>query len=136
MRISKCLITLALGTLTVAQCGFAQGRSKAKDQENNNKFVATDTSWKNLSVREKIGQTMMVISKFYDQKKEGNGDMKEFMRKYPIGGFFIARWYFDNYQKEYNNAKDEKGKKDKNDEINDEKNILIYTDSCKHFYSV
>lgn len=102
MRISKCLITLALGTLTVAQCGFAQGRSKAKDQENNNKFVATDTSWKNLSVREKIGQTMMVISKFYDQKKEGNGDMKEFMRKYPIGGFFIARWYFDNYQKEYN----------------------------------
>lgn len=107
MRIGmvKGLFALALGALTFTQCDSPKEKSIKLVQENvGYKFAAIDTSWKNLSVREKIGQTMMVVSQYYDQKKIGGGDMKAFMEKYPIGGFFIARWYFDNYQKQYNTS--------------------------------
>lgn len=69
-----------------------------KSETTTRKPIATDTSWKQLTLREKIGQTMMVTSDLYAQKKIGNGSLSEFFAKYPIGGFFIAQWHFT-YQK-------------------------------------
>ena len=58
------------------------------------KRIAKDTSWKKLSLREKIGQIMIVTSNYDAHKKIGNGDLKTFFEKYPIGGLFMAQWLF------------------------------------------
>jgi len=56
------------------------------------KIEPADSSWKQLSLREKIGQTMMLASNIEDEKKIGNGSLPLFFEKYPIGGFFLASW--------------------------------------------
>ena len=38
-----------------------------------------DTSWKQLSLREKIGQTMMVTTDLYAQEN-GNGNLSDFLQ--------------------------------------------------------
>ncbi len=58
------------------------------------KYVANDTTWKTLTLREKIGQTMMMTSDFYTHKNIGDGDLVKFFEKYPVGGMFAAQWHF------------------------------------------
>jgi beta-N-acetylhexosaminidase len=67
-----------------------QSMIKSKTIEN----VIVDTSWKQLTLREKIGQTMMVTSDLKAQLQIGNGDLQEFFKKYPVGGLFMAQWHF------------------------------------------
>ena len=57
-------------------------------------FVPKDTTWKTMSVREKIGQTMIIISKFYEHEKFKGENLDTFFRKYPVGGFFVPDWYY------------------------------------------
>lgn len=68
---------------------------------NPNQRAAKDSSWKTLTLREKIGQTMIVVSRYYHHSKIEYANLDEFFKKYPVGGFFIADWYFD-----YFNPKD------------------------------
>ena len=58
-----------------------------------NAFIPRDSSWKKMSIREKIGQIMIIDSRIYDQQKT-EGGLKGFFKKYPIGGFFMADWFF------------------------------------------
>ena len=53
---------------------------------------ATNDDWKQLTVRQKIGQTMMVTCDYNMHKKIGDGSLEAFFEKYPLGGFFIAEW--------------------------------------------
>ena len=54
-------------------------------------FVAKDTSWKSLTLREKIGQTMIVRA-YHDAQVEQFGSIENMMRQYPIGGLFVPFW--------------------------------------------
>ncbi|MDR2963281.1 MAG: glycoside hydrolase family 3 protein [Bacteroidales bacterium] len=56
--------------------------------------VAANTDWKKLSLREKIGQTMMVTSDYYEHLRIGEDSLERFFEKYPIGAFFMAQWHF------------------------------------------
>ncbi len=60
--------------------------------------IASDTTWKQLTLREKIGQTMMISSNMYMHKEIGNSSLDTFLAKYPVGGLFMAQWHFT-YQK-------------------------------------
>jgi beta-N-acetylhexosaminidase len=60
-------------------------------------FTAVDTTWKSLSLREKIGQTMIINSLIYDHEKFRGGTLSTFFDRYPVGGFFMADWYFNLY---------------------------------------
>jgi beta-N-acetylhexosaminidase len=63
-------------------------------------FVPKDSSWKNLSVRQKIGQTMLMLP---DREKElelGNGSLEKYFEKYPISGFFMGWKLFDGVKPE------------------------------------
>jgi len=60
-------------------------------------FPTTDTTWKTLSLREKIGQTMILVSNRYTHEKAFDGDLSKFVEKYPIGGLFMADWHFKDY---------------------------------------
>ena len=59
-----------------------------------------DTTWKSLTLREKIGQTMLMLP---EQKKEltmGGGSLKVYFEKYPVGGYFMGWKLFDGVKKE------------------------------------
>jgi beta-N-acetylhexosaminidase len=85
-------------TFFFTQCGQKNSDNvnmeSKKTQANGFEFKASDTTWKSLSLREKIGQTMMVVSEYYNHLAVGSGDIKTFMEKYPVGGLFIAKWYY------------------------------------------
>lgn len=84
-----------LALFAVLSCNMSFSNNLPKTSKNP---IAMDTSWKQLSLREKIGQTMMVTTDLYAQKKIGNGNLSDFFATYPIGGFFVAQWHFT-YQK-------------------------------------
>lgn len=47
-----------------------------------------------MSIREKIGQTMIVVCQFYQYEKFEGGNLDTFFRRYPVGGFFLPEWYY------------------------------------------
>jgi beta-N-acetylhexosaminidase len=66
----------------------------AKITINNNNMMFDKNGWKKLSLREKIGQTMIIISKYYEHKNFEGNNLKLFFNKYPVGGLFLADWYY------------------------------------------
>ncbi|RUA09350.1 MAG: hypothetical protein DSY82_06015, partial [Flavobacteriia bacterium] len=60
-------------------------------------FTPKDTTWKNLTIREKIGQTMIIRVYHKDHLKEF-GTVENMMKKYPVGGLFIPDWKFLNHK--------------------------------------
>ncbi len=53
----------------------------------------TDTTWKSLTMREKIGQTM-IIRAYHEEQVIKYGSIKKMMKDYPVGGIFIPDWKF------------------------------------------
>lgn len=102
MRFIKGLF-LACVAVSFTQCTQKQKESQltgetSESKETQFEFVPQDTTWKSLSVREKIGQTMMIQTRFEDHRAVG-GSIKTFMEKYPVGGLFIPDWYFREHSK-------------------------------------
>lgn len=56
-------------------------------------FTPKDTTWKSLTLREKIGQTM-IIRAYYEEQIQQYGSIENMIKKYPIGGIFIPDWKF------------------------------------------
>ncbi|MDD4921663.1 MAG: glycoside hydrolase family 3 N-terminal domain-containing protein [Bacteroidales bacterium] len=54
------------------------------------KFTPKDDGWKKLSIRQKIGQTMLMLPNRKEELKRGNGSLKVFFEKYPVSGFFMG----------------------------------------------
>lgn len=67
--------------------------TKGKISAKNVDFTAKDVSWKNLKIREKIGQTM-IIRAFRDDQVRQFGSIARMMEKYPVGGIFVPPWDF------------------------------------------
>ena len=56
-------------------------------------FVARDSSWQSLSLREKIGQTM-IIRAYHTEQVKRFGSIDSMMKSYPVGGIFVPFWEF------------------------------------------
>ncbi len=56
--------------------------------------LATNDAWQQLTLREKIGQTMMVESKYAEHLRIGEDSLELFFEKYPVGAIFMAQWHF------------------------------------------
>ncbi len=56
-------------------------------------FVAHDSSWQSLSLREKIGQTM-IIRAYHSEHIKRFGSIDSMMKVYPVGGIFVPFWEF------------------------------------------
>lgn len=54
-------------------------------------FTPLDTTWKSLSLREKIGQTM-ILRAYHDTHVKQFGSLDTMLKEYPIGGLFIPYW--------------------------------------------
>jgi len=62
-------------------------------------YTPKDTSWKSLSVREKIGQTMVIVAE-YENNINNYGSIENMIKNYPVAGVFIPSWRFGNHQPE------------------------------------
>ncbi len=80
--------------LFVAGCKSETGTDYRTRETQAPEFMPVDTTWKTLTLREKIGQTMIVVSRFYDYQKFEGGNLDTFFTRYPVGGFFMADWYY------------------------------------------
>lgn len=49
-----------------------------------------DSSWKKLTIRQKIGQTMIMLPDRPLELKLGGGALSAYFRKYPVGGYFMG----------------------------------------------
>ena len=56
-------------------------------------FIARDSSWQSLSLREKIGQTM-IIRAYHTEHVKRFGSIDSMMKVYPVGGIFVPFWEF------------------------------------------
>ena len=59
-------------------------------------FTPKDSSWKSLTIRQKIGQTMLMLPQREKELALGNGSLKSFFERYPVSGFFMGWKLFDN----------------------------------------
>ena len=83
----KIYLSLLCGLLLGTSCNRTADKGNAastsdKPSITDNSPIAKDTSWKSLSLREKIGQTMMVVALTENHKAAGNGSIKGFLEKY------------------------------------------------------
>jgi len=75
-----------------------KGNEQSGPSDNKNKittYIPKDTTWKRLTLRQKIGQTMLMLP---DRKKEselGNGSLRQYFEKYPVSGFFLGWKLYD-----------------------------------------
>ncbi|MES1160949.1 MAG: glycoside hydrolase family 3 N-terminal domain-containing protein, partial [Bacteroidota bacterium] len=63
-------------------------------------FVSRDSSWKRLSLRQKIGQTMMMLPDREQEMRLGGGSLKNFFSRYPVTGFFMGWRLWDGVKSE------------------------------------
>ena len=88
------LLFVSVISLITVSCRNIQKRPDSDADNRISGFVPEDTTWKSLTLREKIGQTMIIVSKFYDFEKFEGGNLDTFFLRYPVGGFFMADWYY------------------------------------------
>jgi len=87
----KPIVAFALLILLIISCNQESKNSLPKAISYN--FTPKDTTWKSLTLREKIGQTM-IIRAYYDEQIQQYGTIENMIKKYPIGGIFIPDWKF------------------------------------------
>jgi beta-N-acetylhexosaminidase len=69
-------------------------------KKNKTAFVPKDDGWKKLTIREKIGQTMLMLPERKNELERGGGSLKGFFDRYPVGGFFMGWKLFDDIKPE------------------------------------
>jgi len=85
----KSLILMVALCITFSSCTTTKENKLPKAISYN--FKPKDTTWKSLSLREKIGQTMIVRA-YHNAQVEQFGSIKKMMEDYPIGGIYIPYW--------------------------------------------
>jgi len=66
--------------------------------------LSAEDGWKHLSLREKIGQTVILSSDIEAEKKAGGGSLKVFFEKYPVAGVFLGSWKFQQVDARFRSA--------------------------------
>ncbi len=60
----------------------------------------SEHGWKQLTLREKIGQTVVLSSDLAREKALGNGSLTAFFARYPAGGVFLGSWKFEQFDEQ------------------------------------
>ena len=92
------LALIMLSAIWFASCNQNNSHFPPRPAANGYDFTPKDTSWKQLTLREKIGQTMIMVGYAENHEAMFDGDMQKMMEKYPIGGVFIPPWHYANHQ--------------------------------------
>lgn len=74
-------------------CSWKFVKGIAVSDENNEKtspLSLSDTTWKSLTLRQKIGQLMLMLPDRTKELEIGKGSLSVFFEKYPVSGFFMG----------------------------------------------
>jgi len=80
-------------SLTACHREATPGKDKYSASTKKVDFKPMDSTWKSLSLREKIGQ-VMIIRAYYDEYIKEFGSIEKMLQKYPVGGIFMPDWAF------------------------------------------
>lgn len=94
--------SLFIGLILIVVALACTNQNAEKVNHSNKKIVLApqDTSWKSLTIREKIGQTMLMLPERKKELELGNGSLKSYFKKYPVSGFFMGWRLFDDVKPE------------------------------------
>ena len=70
------------------------------DQDAKPVFIPQDTTWKSLTLRQKIGQTMLMLPEREKELAIGNGSLETYFERYPVSGYFMGWKLFDGVKPE------------------------------------
>ncbi|MBI9057329.1 MAG: glycoside hydrolase family 3 protein [Labilibaculum sp.] len=94
-KVSKDLFSgsVLFSLLAIAIIVLVSSCSKPSPQ-NTEKIVeaSIDTTWKQLTLREKIGQTMLMLYDPQEVTIKAEGSYEKYFEKYPVSGFFMSHW--------------------------------------------
>ena len=76
--------------LLISTSLFTFANAFAQNSSHSVPFVPRDNSWTNLTVRQKIGQTMLMLPDRALELKLGDGSLEKLFDRYPVGGFFMG----------------------------------------------
>lgn len=89
-----CVVTLTVGIVSWSSAGQAAPAAQTgKVAPAPFNYSPTDDSWKALTLREKIGLTMLVLGD-YEGHKQQFGSIEKMLQAYPVGGLFLPSWMF------------------------------------------
>lgn len=86
-----------LSLLLTAIILFSTAATLTAQKKKNNKKI-TEDSWKDLSLREKIGQCVVTIVDFEKNLKKKGESIEDVIKRYPVGGVFMGPWLLDNHR--------------------------------------
>lgn len=87
MRKIPFIVIMAMAALTFSCTNVKKG---GRTESVAGGFQPSDTSWKSLSLREKIGQTMLMLPDRELELKLGEGSLELYFERYPVTGFFMG----------------------------------------------
>lgn len=61
---------------------------------------ASQTGWKSLTLRQKIGQLMLMLPDRQKELELGDGSLPEFFKRYPVSGFFMGWKLWDGVERD------------------------------------
>jgi beta-N-acetylhexosaminidase len=94
------LFALILG-LTFFSCKHKNDINPAQDKNNlSYNFQPEDSGWMKLSLREKIGQIMLMLPDRQKELELGDGTLEGYFERYPVSGFFMGWKLFDDVKPE------------------------------------
>jgi len=94
IRLNIILFILSIFVLISCQKNNTnQPKNNTEQLDKTDLFKAQDTTWKSLSLREKIGQTM-IIRAYHKEQVDKFGSIENMMKQYPVGGIFVPFWEF------------------------------------------
>lgn len=96
---------LSLTILIIAGLLIFSCKQKSVDDKflSGNKRVElslSDTTWKSLTLRQKIGQLMLMLPDRQKELELGNGSLSAYFEKYPVSGFFMGWKLWDGIQRD------------------------------------
>jgi len=97
---SHILFNLAAGlasitVATAAETNPLPSEGTAAGPNSNHMPGVDDNAWQKLSLRQKIGQTMLMLPNRKAELELGGGSLKGFFERYPVTGFFLGWKLFD-----------------------------------------
>ena len=85
------VLLFALGLSSAVQAAPSERAAKVAPAPFD--YTPKDEGWKALSLREKIGLTMLVLAD-YEGHKQQFGNVENMLKAYPVGGLFLPSWMF------------------------------------------
>lgn len=94
------LIVLIIVSLLVFSCKKKSTGGEPIPFNQKVELSLSDTTWRSLTLRQKIGQLMLMLPDRQKELELGNGSLAAYFERYPVSGFFMGWKLWDGVQRD------------------------------------